>query len=300
MNTEIKKEVQLTLDKNENDVIEDNEFAKVKTPPIKCQGIKTKIIPHIIENLDWSGGGRWIEPFLGSGVVLFNIKPDRALVNDINPHIINFYNAIKDGTIDSQVVKTFLIEEGEELRKFGLEHYKYVRDRFNMEGNPLDFLFLNRSCFNGVIRFNTKGKFNVPYNHKSERFRQHYITKIVNQVKYVENLIQNKDWEFVCKDWKDVLKGVRAEDFVYLDPPYIGRHTDYYNTWKDEDATEMAKQCKELPCNFMISMWKSNKYRHNTHLEEWKGYRIVDIEHFYHVGATENLRNAMIEVLIMN
>ena len=90
MNTEIKKEVQLTLDKNENDVIEDNEFAKVKTPPIKCQGIKTKIIPHIIENLDWSGGGRWIEPFLGSGVVLFNIKPDRALVNDINPHIINF------------------------------------------------------------------------------------------------------------------------------------------------------------------------------------------------------------------
>lgn len=302
MKTGVKREIQLVLDENDFSVngIGKEESKIIKTPPIKCQGIKTKIVPYIIKNLRWDKRGRWIEPFLGSGVVLFNVNPNYALVNDINPHIINFYNSIKNGSINSRIVKTFLMEEGEKLRKLDGEHYQYVRDRFNSEGNPLDFLFLNRSCFNGLIRFNTKGKFNVPYNHKPDRFRQSYITKIVNQVKYVENLIQNRDWEFVCTDWKNILDESKEGDFVYLDPPYIGRHTDYFNSWKDEDATEMAKKCKKLPCRFMVSMWKSNKYRDNAHLEEWNGYETVDIEHFYHVGSTENLRNAMIEVLIMN
>ena len=67
----------------------------VKIPPIKCQGIKSKLINFITSNISWNGEGRWVEPFLGSGVVLFNVQPERALIGDSNPHIINFINKYK-------------------------------------------------------------------------------------------------------------------------------------------------------------------------------------------------------------
>jgi DNA adenine methylase len=66
-------------------------ISKISVPPIKCQGIKTKLIPFIAENIEWNGKGKWIEPFLGSGVVLFNIQPDIALISDTNKHIIELY-----------------------------------------------------------------------------------------------------------------------------------------------------------------------------------------------------------------
>lgn len=64
---------------------------QIVIPPIKCQGIKTKLVKFILSSISWHGRGRWIEPFLGSGVVLFNVQPEHALVNDINPHIIHLY-----------------------------------------------------------------------------------------------------------------------------------------------------------------------------------------------------------------
>ena len=69
----------------------------VKVPPLKCQGIKTKLAEWIKDHSTYENNGTWIEPFMGSGVVGFNIAPRRAIFADVNPHIINFYNAIKDG-----------------------------------------------------------------------------------------------------------------------------------------------------------------------------------------------------------
>ena len=69
----------------------------VKVPPIKCQGIKTKLVEWIKDHSSLEGNGTWIEPFMGSGVVGFNMRPSRAIFADVNPHIINFYNAIKIG-----------------------------------------------------------------------------------------------------------------------------------------------------------------------------------------------------------
>jgi DNA adenine methylase len=76
---------------------------KVLIPPIKSQGIKTKLIRFILSNISWDGGGRWIEPFLGSGVVLFNVQPQQAIVNDINPHIIRLYQMIYTGDLTPDV-----------------------------------------------------------------------------------------------------------------------------------------------------------------------------------------------------
>ena len=86
---------------------------KVIIPPIKSQGIKTKLVPWIMDVTAITPiKGKWIEPFLGTGVVAFNSGFKKALLNDINPHIINFYKKIQDRTITPAVVKNFLEEEG--------------------------------------------------------------------------------------------------------------------------------------------------------------------------------------------
>ena len=135
---------------------------KIFVPPIKCQGIKTKLVEWIVQKVNLENQGRWIEPFMGSGVVGFNIRPQRAIFSDINPHIINFYNAIKSGEITAQTARTFLEHEGAILRERGESYYYEVRERFNNNKNSFDMLFLNRASFNGVMRFNKKGFYNAP------------------------------------------------------------------------------------------------------------------------------------------
>lgn len=170
----------------------------VGTPPLKCQGIKTKLVPFIFQHIKWSNenDGRWIEPFIGSGVVALNLAPQRAVLADSNPHVINLYRAIQRGEINSDVVREFLGEEGRKLSLRGADYYYAVRARFNISGSPFDFLFLNRSCFNGVLRFNKSGKFNVPFGHKPQRFSKAYITKIANQVNWTAKQMAGKeiDW----------------------------------------------------------------------------------------------------------
>ena len=252
----------------------------------------------------WSGEGRWIEPFLGSGVVLFNIQPQRARVNDSNPHIIRLYKALYEGEVKPAMVRGHLEREGAKLATTGVgksDSYFYtVRDRFNDTGGPLDFLFLNRSCFNGLMRFNSKGGFNVPFCRKPDRFRPAYVTKIVNQVAAVQRVMQGKDWEFTSGDWQHSFKDLNGGDFVYLDPPYVGRHTGYFNQWSEADAVELSQQAMKIPCGFALSMWKENRYRKNEHLDEHWGWAVErTTSHFYHVGSTENLRNEMEEALLI-
>ena len=165
-------------------------------PPIKCQDIKTKLVPLIRHLLPETFEGKWIEPFMGSGVVAFNIQPQHALLADTNPHLINFYQAISNGTITYHSTREFLRREGALLLESKGEHYYLVRERFNQYSNPLDFLFLNRSCFNGLMRFNKKGEFNVPFCHKPNRFMKAYVTKISNQVRAVSEIIELHKYEF--------------------------------------------------------------------------------------------------------
>lgn len=271
----------------------------VKTPPIKIQGIKTKIYPFIsklIETIDYDV---WIEPFMGSGVVAFNVKPKKALLCDTNPYIIDFYNAIKNNKITSDIVRDYLENEGEKLKKLNDIYYYEVRDRFNSEHNPLDFLFLNRSCFNGMIRFNKKGAYNVPYGHKPERFAKSYITKICNQVKYVQQIINENDFTFKCQDFETTIKENSQSSIVYCDPPYIGRHVDYYDSWDLKNENRLHEVLSLNNVRFILSTWKKTKFRENECIANiWSQYNIITTEHFYFVGARETNRNSVIEALI--
>lgn len=272
-------------------------------PPLKCQGIKTKLVGEISRLAQAQEFDRWVEPFCGSCVVALNVQPKRALLTDSNLHIIRLYQEIQRGSLTPAVAKDFLTEEGDKLHAGGETYYYAVRERFNAQPTSLDFLFLNRSCFNGVMRFNRHGKFNVPYGHKPERFAQAYVTKITNQVRRITEVISACDWTFAAVDFRQTLASAQPGDLVYADPPYAGRHVDYFNSWSEADETELGNLLKKLPCRFILSTWHSNEFRTNAMIERhWNdaSFHLLTREHFYHVGSTEDLRHPMIEALITN
>jgi len=277
------------------------EFNKIYVPPIKIQGIKTKIVPVIKKYAMLNQDTLWAEPFMGSGVVGFNVACDKAVFADSNPCIIDFYSQIKSKKITSYIVRQFLEQEGFVLAEKGEKYYYEVRDRFNKERNPLDFLFLNRSCFNGMIRFNKSNCFNVPYGHKPQRFSKAYITKIVNQVKYVEEQLVYKDWNFLCQSFEKTIEQLPDNAFIYCDPPYIGRNVDYYDSWDENMELNLKQSLISSSLNFMLSTWDYNQYRKNDYIDKlWNFCYKININHYYHVGAKEKNRNSMIEAILTN
>lgn len=271
---------------------------KVLVPPIKCQGIKTKIVPFIREKVNRDESGIWIEPFVGTGVVAFNIAPQSALLCDKNQYIIAFYQGVQKGAITSKNVREFLEYHGAKLEQQGAAYYKEMRDSFNKNGDPLYFLFLNRSDFNGMIRFNRQGQFNVPFCQKPDRFAKAYITKICNQIDSVARGMQGKNWTFKCCPWQEAFDGATENDYIYLDPPYIGRDTSYVGEWPETEAVELAEYAHNTPANVCLSMWKENEFRRNEHLfNYWSDFIWHEQEHFYHIGARETNRRPIVEVL---
>lgn len=274
---------------------------KIFIPPIKIQGIKTKLVPLIKENVVLNTDSVWVEPFMGSGVVGINVAPKQAVFADINPYIIDFYNNVKTKKITSHMVRTFLEEEGKKLEEADEKYYYEVRNRFNKEHNSLDFLFLNRTCFNGMIRFNKNFQFNVPYGHKPQRFSKAYVTKIVNQVKHIENLFNDHDWTFKCQSFEKTISEAPFNSFIYCDPPYIGRHVDYYDNWNEEQEIKLFSALMQRKASFMLSTWDHNEYRRNEYIESiWSLCYKQTKEHFYHVGAKEKNRNPITEALLTN
>lgn len=274
---------------------------KIFIPPIKSQGIKTKLVEWISSNVKEIEFDRWVEPFMGTGVVAFNIRPKKVLLCDSNPHLINFYKALQNKEITSGIAKKFLNEEGEKLLETNGEHYYTVRKRFNESGNPLDFLFLSRSCFNGMMRFNKKGGFNVPFCKKPNRFAQALVTKITNQIQNISKIIEQGDYEFKHQDFNQTLLELNSSDFVYSDPPYIGRHVDYFDSWTEDEEITLNNGLINSNCSFILSTWLSNKYRTNDYVFSiWKDCFVATKEHFYHVGGKETNRNAVYEALLSN
>ena len=271
-------------------------------PPIKSQGIKTKLVPWI-KALAPATCGRWIEPFLGTGVVGFNLSSDAAILCDANPHIIRFYADIQAGALSPALVREYLEREGEALRsadREGYAHFNLIRDRFNRSHDSLDFLFLSRTGFNGMMRFNRQGKWNVPFCKKPGRFSKAYITKIVNQVRDVAAVIRSS-WEFASVGFEDSISSAGADDLIYCDPPYWGRNTDYYGKWNDTDEGKLFEALSSTRARFILSTWHHNDYRANSMMERyWRHFNVVTRDHFYHSGAKLHNRRAVVEALVFN
>lgn len=274
-----------------------------KVPPIKIQGIKTKLVPFIAASIYWDDNGTYFEPFMGSGVVGFNLQPKKAIFSDTNPYIIQFYKDLQNKIITPAIVREFLEEETLKLMATPADknsYYYEVRERFNKTHTSLDFLFLQRSNFNGMIRFNNQGKYNVPFGRKPERFKKALITKIVNQVAWAQDLIVNHDWDFLCIPFEEAFSMMKPKDFTYLDPPYIDRYDGYYDAWSEDYAVLLSKLAQNGPAKYAFSMWYKNKYRENEHIKLWSHGKLLTTEHFYHIGAKESNRNPMIEALVVN
>jgi DNA adenine methylase len=113
--------------------------------------------------------------------------------------------------------------------------------------------------------------------------------------------MKGKDWEFVTQDWRDTIAEAKDDDMIYADPPYVGRHTDYYNQFDDKESEDLAKALIDSKAGFALSNWLENKYRRNDFVDRYfSTFEQRTMSHFYHVGPSEDLRNEMTEVVILS
>jgi len=182
-------------------------------PPLKWAGGKRWLLPHLAPLWHPHRNRRYVEPFCGGLAAPLGLRPQKAVLNDINPHLVNFYQHLQRGF-------EITIEMKNEENSF----YQH-RNRFNQlikeeksetaEAAQL-FYYLNRTCFNGLCRFNRSGEFNVPFGtHKAIT----YLTDF-SQFRRVF-----KKWTFTNLDIESLQ--LQPEDFVYADPPYDVEFTTY-------------------------------------------------------------------------
>lgn len=197
-------------------------------PPLKWAGGKRWQLPHLRSIWSSHGQKRLVEPFCGGLAVTLGLRPRRALLNDSNPYLIEFYRWLGRGlTIDVPLMNT-------------ADCYYAHRDRFNAllaadRGQTREaaalFYYLNRTGYNGLCRFNRQGEFNVPFGRYS---RIPYQADLTPYREVVER------WEFSHADFADL--PLEDSDFVYADPPYDVEFTQYETrgfTWDDQERAAM-------------------------------------------------------------
>lgn len=192
-------------------------------PPLKWAGGKRWQVPYLRPFWEAHAHRRLVEPFAGGLAVTLGLQPARALLNDANPHLINFLSWIQRGlTIELPMVND------------RTQFYAH-RERFNAlacsggdesaEAAAL-FYYLNRTCFNGLCRFNSRGEFNVPFGrYKTINYARQFDV-------YVEPMA---NWSLSSGDFE--LLEIEKDDFIYADPPYDVEFTQYSAipfTWNDQ------------------------------------------------------------------
>jgi len=116
----------------------------------------------------------------------------------------------------------------------------------------------------------------------------------------VSDLFKVRNFSFRCQSFEETIGQATHEDMVYCDPPYIDRHSDYYNNWTDRHEIMLFDLLSVSPAKFVLSTWHHNDFRENEYIKMWHNYNIVTRNHFYHVGGDLRNRNPMIEALVMN
>ena len=273
-------------------------------PPIKIQGKKTKIVPKIMEIADGLLSEHpeidtWVEPFLGSGVVAFNCpgRIKKVIVNDINPHIIKFYKGIADDSITADNIREVFDIHNQNLIKDGYDYYNQIKNRFNQSFDTMDFLFLTRTGFNGVMRFNGSGKWNVPFCKLNNRLSKNVIDDLTSSVDDLSRLFKSKDFTFYNKSFEDVIESAPENSIFYCDPPYYGLQVQYFKGWRKEDEIRLNEMLKDKM--FIYSTWLEDGIKENPMIDEyWGECEIEGKKHKYNVAEKAEKRNQVIEGLI--
>ena len=283
-------------------------------PFLKWAGGKGQLLGEIT-NSSPAHFDTYIEPFVGSGAVLFDILSTRpsvqkAIINDINGDLINTYRTIRNNHLEMVKVLLELQTEYLSLDATGRQEMFYsVRDRYNgrMEDNihqACFFIFLNRTCFNGLYRVNSKNLFNVPHGkYKTPKICDpDNLTAVAEALKKVD--IRNADYE--------ALKGEITKDcFIYLDPPYKPiSETSTFNSYSadkfdDDEQVRLKNFCdyiNEQGALFMLSNSDpTNTDENNRFFDElYKEYNIRRVRARRNINSNGSERGEINELLITN
>lgn len=282
------------------------------TPPLKIQGKKTKLVPSIMglanKIIDTNPEiDTWVEPFFGTGAVGFNC-PDRIkniIVGDINPHIVEFYESINNGYLNTKNIKHELSIHCKHLMDSEENGYAYYREmvyEFNETKDPMLFLALTRTSFNGLMRFNKKGEWNVPYCKDNKKLNEHLVDNLCKEIEKLSVFMHEKKFSIECCDYKKILeKGKEYNSIVYCDPPYYGLYTNYYNTWNEENEKELCDSLKSLEKPYIVSTWYNNGVKENETIKKyWSNCNIELVDHKYIIGAKSGNRRNVSEAILYN
>ncbi|MCM1439625.1 MAG: DNA adenine methylase [Roseburia sp.] len=211
-------------------------------PVIKWSGSKSSqaytianLAPHF---------NKYFEPFIGGGSVLYALYPQSAVCGDICKPLIDLWNLIKT---EPSLLSEYYAQRWEELQSDYMAFYR-ARDRFNKDGNPKDFLFLIRTCVNGLIRFNGNGEFNNSLHYTRKGIDPTSLQKILFDW---HNHIQNI--EFVCMDYRESTATAKEGDFIYLDPPYFNTKGRYYGKINYDDFFAYLRELNNRNIKYALS-----------------------------------------------
>ena len=289
-------------------------------PFIKWAGGKTQlltqfenILPH---NLEEAEHFTYIEPFVGGGAMLFHMLQKytnigRVIINDINPNLITAYRVIRDTperliTDLKMLQREFRQNSNEEARK---EYFLRIRKSYNEDThndvtNTAMFIFLNRTCFNGLYRVNSKGYFNVP-------FGKYTNPTICDEELLLEDSKILQNVEILCGHYTLIERYVDNNTFIYFDPPYrplstTSSFTSYSKeNFDDTEQTRLAHFFARLSrygCKMMLSNSDCCAQNPNdTFFENLYGNFIIDKVHASRfVNAIPSKRGKLTEILVRN
>jgi len=267
-------------------------------PMIKYRGGKSKEISHFISNMP-EHYNRYIEPFFGGGALYFYLEPQNAIINDVNTKLYSFYKQMKKEypTARKQLDELQIIyernqKEYDELKKQHPEDrvenkneelYYKMRDMFNhkITCEYLDavvYFFINKTSYSGMIRYNAKGEYNVPFG----RYKN-LNTKLITD-KHYELLKRTEIYNY---DYSDIFSMAGNNDFIFLDPPYDCIFSDYGNEayrdgFGEDEHRRLANDFANLSCKSMLVIGKT------ALTEELYGKYIVEE---YDKSYAVNIRN---------
>ena len=273
---------------------------KKMTPVLKWAGGKTQLLEYISDNMP-DKYNNYYEPFVGGAAVLLGISPPQAFVNDVNQQLVNLYTQLKND-VESVIVR---INEMDSV-PCTKEIYYNIREQYNIKITQGDFdaecaalmIWINKHCFNGLYRVNSKGLFNVPYNN---RVSGKSIDE--NNIRAVSEYLRNSDITITCLDFEKACDSVKSGDFVYFDSPYVpesatASFTDYTTGgFSAEDHQRLAELFRQLDKIGAKAMLSNNDVPLVHSL--YKGYNIqsIDVKRMINRNAGKRFGK---EVLITN